>query len=283
VLRKRSKNHRRSILPVLKNIEDDVENGRICQEIATWLSPVDYGPYQTYLKDIAQKGTGESLFSSQEFTKWIDPGLPWQTLHLRGAPGAGKTITVSALIHRLQCQFSRVPQVGITFIYCGYDRWYERRSIDLLLNLLKQFVIMGKNVPHNVKRLYDLCRTRKAPPAYDEVFQVLCAIAAEYTTVFFIIDGLNESEMGNIDAKMFMESLSSLQTNAGIKVLLTGPFDWNIKLNCKDVLSVDLYCEDDDIEQYFSTYMSSFLQSTSLAVDVQQQIKAAMKEVVDGK
>jgi Cdc6-like AAA superfamily ATPase len=264
-------------------MNDDDDDSRIRQEIASWLSPIDYGPHQRYLTDTAQEGTGEFVFSSPQFTKWINFDQPRQTLHLLGAPGAGKTVTVSTVVHRLQCQFSGDPQVGLAFIYCGYQRGHERMPIQLLLNLLRQLVIIQNNVPDNVKRLYQSCRMSQKSPVYSEVFQVLCAVASEYSTIFVIVDGLDESEMPDSSQKIFLDSLSCLQANADVRILLTTPLDWDTKINSKHILSIDIYCEDDEIEQYFRRHISGFPGSVSLTADLQQRIKTTMKEIVNGK
>ncbi|RHZ63468.1 uncharacterized protein CDV56_109136 [Aspergillus thermomutatus] len=258
------------------------ENGnhQISQEIATWLSPADYGLQQRYLKDSVQDG-GDSFLSCSEMREWVNQ--PKRTLHFSGNPGVGKSTTMSTVIHHLQAQFADDPQVGLAFVYCGYERQWESRSLHLLLNLLKQLVAKHDHVPENVKRLYQSRKCSGITPAYSEVFQLLSAVVAEYVRIFIIIDGLEESDLSESDQHRFLKTLFSLQAGADVNILITGHLDWQIENIPDSVLSVDIHCADDAIEGYFDKNRSKLPSPVRDDTSLQQHIKSTMIQVAGGQ
>lgn len=208
---------------------------------------------------------------------------PKQTLHLSGNPGVGKSRTTSTVIHHLQAQFADDPQVGLAFIYCGYQRQWESRSLHLLLNLLKQLVAQHDDVPENVKRLYQSRKCSGITPAYSEVFQLLSAVVAEYARTFIIIDGLEESDLSESDQHRFLKTLFSLQAGADVNILITGHLDWQIENIPDSVLSVGIHCADDAIESYFDKNRSKLPSPVREDTSLQQHVKSTMIQVADGQ
>src|ERR1700759_771510 len=77
----------------LERVFREVSQRRTDQEyqiIQSWLTSVNYGPYQSDIIARRQGGTGEWILKSHEFQEWLKQNH--QTLFCPGIPGAGKTI-----------------------------------------------------------------------------------------------------------------------------------------------------------------------------------------------
>lgn len=121
------------------------------QEILNWLSPLDYSAQQSDNIARRQPGTGEWLLDSPEFKSWSSGSK--QTLFFPGIPGAGKTILTSIVIEELFDQCESDSGVGITFIYCNYQRHHEQGLAHLLASLLRQLAQSQPAVPSVLLRM----------------------------------------------------------------------------------------------------------------------------------
>ncbi|KAK1145028.1 hypothetical protein N8T08_004743 [Aspergillus melleus] len=245
-----------------------------------WLGHVDYGPHQRHLRDATAEGPRSAALDCPQFQEWID--RPKQTLHLLGAPGVGKTVTISSIVHDLQSRFSDDQQVGIAFLYCDYRRQGEKRPVKFLLSILKQLVLGQSHVPNNVKQLYNSYKSGGALPGYSEVFRVVSAVACELSRVFIAVDGIEEADMPKNDQERLLRSLSTLQRSSNANILIGGDINTNAIEFSTDLLLFEIRARDEEIYYSFDTHRLQLPDFVLHDTFLQQQIKSMMKEVANG-
>jgi Cdc6-like AAA superfamily ATPase len=160
------------------------------QAILDWLTSVDYSTQQNDFIARRQEGTGDWLVESDEFQQW---GKNKKCiLFCPGIPGSGKTVMVSIVVDYLFKKFRNDPGIGIAFLYCNFRQQQEQRLIDLFLSLLKQFSQRHPLLPECVTRLYKDHKRNRTRPSFDEIFDALYSVIANYSRAFIIIDALDE-------------------------------------------------------------------------------------------
>ncbi|KAM0513961.1 hypothetical protein ACHAPE_007316 [Trichoderma viride] len=171
-----------------------------------------------------QPGTTEHLLNSKEFLNWRDKNT--QTLWCHGIQGAGKTIFASVVIKRLQDSREdkeTIREVGIAFLYCEYDYQRDQTPIYLLKGILRQLTGQINPLPVPVSDLYDLHIQKRSEPTLDEMSSVLSQVIQNFTTVFLVVDALDECL--EYHSRKLLAILQKLQHGTIMKILVTSRFD----------------------------------------------------------
>lgn len=183
--------------------------------ILDWISSTTYATQQNDLLDRRQKGTGEWLLQSAEFHEWITTNQ--HTLFCPGIPGAGKTMLTAIVIEHLTTLFANNSGVGIAYIYCHFQRQNEQTIGAVLSSLLRQLTEILLSFPEAVESLFQKHNPKHTYPTVDEVSPVLKSVISSYSTVFIVVDALDEcSVLGSRRLRLISEILS-LQVGTGVK------------------------------------------------------------------
>ena len=250
-------------------------------EILDWLTPFDYGSQQSDYFRRLQEGTGQWLFDSVEFQEWLKNSQ--KTLFCPGIPGAGKTILASAVVNDLTKRFSKDLRIGISYIYCNFQRKHEQDIDNLLASLLKQLAeSYPSGLPASVKDLYDYHKAKRTRPSLEEILSTLHSVVAKYSRVFIIVDALDECQVSNsCRAKLLLE-LFTLQKRHGTNILATSRFIPEIVHHFQGSLQLEIRAREKDVRRYLDNHMipeRAFLRKN---LELQEEIKCKIVQVVDG-
>ncbi|KAM7188963.1 hypothetical protein V8F33_010297 [Rhypophila sp. PSN 637] len=130
----------------------------------------------TYYKQIdfikqRQSGTSQWLLKSPEFQEWLQGDR--KTLFYPGIPGAGKTILTATVVEHLVNQFYNDPKIGISYIYCNFQRTEEQKLDDLLTSLLKQLAELLSSLPKAIIELHERYKMKRIRPSTNELLKAL--------------------------------------------------------------------------------------------------------------
>ncbi|KAF2187187.1 purine and uridine phosphorylase [Zopfia rhizophila CBS 207.26] len=249
-------------------------------EILKWLTPIDYGPQQSDLFSRCKDGTGQWLLNSEEFQDWISESK--QTLFCPGMPGAGKTIMTSIVVEHLQSKFENASRIGIAYLYCNFHRQQEQKPVDLLLCLLKQLIQGRSSVPENVKSLYDRHMTKRTRPSIDEVSNALHSVFTDYSTVFIIIDALDECQVSGEGRTKFLSEIFNLQAKAEVNLFTTSRAIPEVEREFKGCISLEIRANDEDVYKYLDGRISQAQSHALQRPDLRENIKTEIINAVDG-
>ncbi|KAK0432017.1 hypothetical protein EV421DRAFT_1851153 [Armillaria borealis] len=128
------------------------------EEVARWLTPLDYIAVQQDKLKRRVGNTGEWFLESPEFKSWKDGSTESRTLWCPGSPGVGKTVLASIIVNSLQ-----LPDYEETFvqkktlvlsIFCDYQCANAQTVENVLRSLLKQRV-QAHGLSDSIAFLYD--------------------------------------------------------------------------------------------------------------------------------
>ncbi|KAE8141248.1 hypothetical protein BDV38DRAFT_279154 [Aspergillus pseudotamarii] len=245
-----------------------------------WLSPIDYETIQNDTYRNYQEGTGKWFLDHPKFQRWV--ASPSQTLFCPGIPGAGKTMMASMVVNHLRSKFlhnscSQHDRIGIAFIYCSYERQSEQKSDDLFASLLSQLALEESPIPLSISKLYNRHHQGRARPSLREISNELYSTIAKYSTVFIVIDALDECR-DNTTRKILLSELFQLQQITDIRLMLTSRP--NISPEHHSVL--DIHADEKDIQQYLRRQMNHLSRVVEGDETLQHEIQARILESANG-
>ncbi|KAJ5805618.1 ankyrin [Penicillium pulvis] len=249
------------------NKRDDIE-------ALEWLTKNNQGPYQSDFLKRRQPGTGQWLLQSPEYQRWRTTEK--QTLFCSGIPGAGKTILTAIVIEDLTAQCSSDPSIGLAYVYCNFRLQDEQKAEDLLASILKQLTC---SVPESVTKLYEQHRDRRTRPSMNELSKALQTVAKRYTTVFVVIDALDECQTVDDCRNVLLSQLFDLQKKCAVKLFATArPIPDITEMFIGEHLSIRAH--ESDLHKYLE---GRILQAESeLLQSYKEEIKKIIAEVADG-
>ncbi len=199
-----------------------------------------------------------------------------------GIPGTGKTILTSIVVDELTTRISDDPTIGIAYIYCNFRRQDEQKIDNLLASLLKQLAESQPSLPVTVKKLYERCKTKRTRPSLDEISRSLHVVTTLYSRVFIIVDALDECQVSDGYRQRFISEMFSLHANHGVNLFATSRVIPEITTKFQDTLSLEIHATKEDIGRYLQAHMRHLSTFDDWERQLQDEIKVAIADAVDG-
>ena len=250
------------------------------QTILDWLTPIDYATQQADYIRRRQSETGQWLLDSVEFQAWLKANN--QTLFCPGIPGAGKTILTSIVVSDLCHRFCHDTTIGIAYIYCNFKRKHEQTLEDLLLNLLKQLAQSQFSLPNIIKDLYERHQKNRTRPLFNEICEALQSMTAIYSSVFIIVDALDECQTSDACRTIFLSAIFTLQAKTRANLFVTSRYIPNIKKEFEGSTLLEIQASEEDIRRYLDGNMLQLPGFVTRSPKLQEEIKATIVKAVHG-
>ncbi|KAJ7706722.1 ankyrin repeat-containing domain protein [Mycena rosella] len=174
----------KSIRDVARN-QEKYHDSEQRDKILDWYSPLNFFLRQTDIFNAWQPGTGRWLLEADEFKDWKSGS--GKMLWCRGIPGAGKTVLVSVVVENLRAE----QNTSVAVLYLNHKENEAQTPSNLLAGLWRQLVF-EKPISPVVDQLYAKHREQRTRPSLEHTYSILCAIIAEHSRVFIVVDALDE-------------------------------------------------------------------------------------------
>jgi Cdc6-like AAA superfamily ATPase len=205
-----------------------------------------------------------------------------QTLFCPGIPGAGKTVITSIVVEYLSTKFQNDTTVGITYLYCNFQRQQDQKPEDLIASILKQLIQRQPSVPENIISLYKHNYDKRTRPSFDEISKALHSTVSNYSRAFIIIDALDECQVSDGGRKKFLSEMFNLQAKTGVNLFATSRFIPDIKKEFEGGVSLEIRASDGDVQKYLEGHISQLLPFVSQRPSLQKDIKDEIINAVQG-
>ncbi|KAH8588562.1 ankyrin repeat protein, partial [Bisporella sp. PMI_857] len=250
------------------------------QAILDWLSPIDYTSQQHDFIRRRQPGTGQWLLDAAEYQEWIR--VKKKTLFCPGIPGAGKTILAAIVINDLSTRFTNERNVGLAYIYCNFKRQDEQGIDDLLANLLKQLSQGTVSLPDYIKSLYNNHSKKRSRPAKNEILRTLRHAASTFSSVFIIIDALDECQVSNGCRTELLSDLFDLQEKCQTNLFATSRFLPEVDEAFKSSIHLEIRASEQDVQKYLDGHLSLLPKFVRDNPELKNEVKCEIIKAVDG-
>jgi Cdc6-like AAA superfamily ATPase len=243
-----------------------------------WLSLTDFRTQQDDIISRRQEGTGQWFLDSNEFKKWLQGSK--KTLFCHGIPGAGKTMISAIVIDHLR-RSTQTEDVGVAFLYCNYKAQADQNVLNLLSALLRQLVQSRPDIAAPVTEIYNT--KRRSKPSIDEIFRALQSVCSNYTTVYVVVDALDECTVEEGSRGLLIDKLCDLQSKAeDVQLLFTSRFIPDIARKFESSLTIEVRASEIDVKRYVEGQMPRLPNCIQRDKELKDAIKNKIAEVVDG-
>ncbi|GIC89807.1 ankyrin repeat domain-containing protein [Aspergillus udagawae] len=248
--------------------------------ILNWLSPATYAMKQSEYSSRRQQGTCKWLLDTPEFQKWIVS--PNQTLFCPGIPGAGKTILSSVIVDEIYSRYGNDSEVGISYLYCDYQRREEQKLEDLLASLLRQFIQVQTSLPDSIKILHDKHRIKATRPSISEIRSALYSICRHFSRIYIVIDALDECQTYDGSRSKILDEIFNLQLQYPVGFLATSRFIPDVVAKFQHKTTLEIRAAKPDMMRYLNANLDKLPSFVSRNPELQEEIVTGIANVVDG-
>ena len=259
-----------------------VRNHQVLEQHRTalqWLSPLDFPAQQHDIISRKENGTGQWFLGSAEFGEWQQG--PNKMLFCPGIPGAGKTMVAAIAIEHLLVR-ARSEDIGVAFLFCNYKAQAEQTCGMLLATLLRQLLQNRPEAVSIVARMHDTHQRHNTRPSLDELQSALQAVCSTYTTVYIVVDALDEFTSQDRPRTAFIEHLRRLQSSAHVRLLFTSRFIPEIQDEFTSDPRLEVKASDHDVRKYVSAQIPRLPRCIQDNISLVKEVQDSIVEAVDG-
>jgi Cdc6-like AAA superfamily ATPase len=217
------------------------------------------------------------FLDSPEFSNWIHGSNP--TLFCPGIPGAGKTIMAATTIDHLSRTLPR-NTIGVAYIYCNYKEKANRNTTSLLAAILKQLVQARPSIAEPVRRLYN--NPDRTRPSLEEILSALQSILTNYSSVYIVVDALDECQENDGTRSQLLAELRDLQCKADMRLMVTSRFIPDIENEFRLALRLEVRASDEDVKRFVIGQIYRLPRCIQRDSELQRFVQDKIVKAVDG-
>ena len=212
-----------------------------------WLSPTDFPSQQHDIISRRQEGTGQWFLDTPEFKRWLQ-GLD-KTLFCPGIPGTGKTMMAAIAIDHL---WRTIPgdDIAVACLFCSYKAKTDQSALSLFAALLKQLVQNRPEIAAPVTQMYKLHSKRGSKPSFSDILQALQSVFSAYTTIFIVVDALDECSDRDGTRGQLIDELRELQARGDIRLLFTSRLMPEITRKFQSNSTLEVRASEEDVKRF---------------------------------
>jgi hypothetical protein len=203
------------------------------------------------------------------------------TLFCPGIPGAGKTIVAAIAIDHL-LKSVQSSSHGVAYLYCNYKAREEQDTSRMLAAILKQLVQARLSLVDPVERLHKQHADRGTRPSPDEIFSALRDVLAHYSTVYIVVDALDECLDSDGTRRQFLAKLRDLQAGRDVRLMATSRFIPEIVDWFNEGLKLEVQASKEDVKRFVAGQICRLPKCIQRDPALQELVQDKIVEAVDG-
>jgi hypothetical protein len=142
---------------------------------------------------------------------------------------------------------SLATSLGLAYIYCNHKDQGSQTVSELIASLVQQLSRQQRRVPEDARVLYTMHRTSRTRPVLMEWLQVFRSIITDFSSVYIVIDALDECNEADGTRRALIEELRRLP---GLRILCTSRYLGDIARLLQDATQLELRASDADIARF---------------------------------
>ncbi|KAH8727407.1 ankyrin repeat domain-containing protein [Phaeosphaeriaceae sp. PMI808] len=265
----------KSDLNSIRTHGDNAEHRRLLE----WISPTDYPTQQSDIMKRRQERTGQWFLDAPQVATWLSEHQA--TLFCPGIPGAGKTMVAAIAIDHL-LESVKSSSYGVAYVYCNYKAQEEQDTSRMLAAILKQLIQARPSLVEPVERLHKLHANRGTRPSFNEILSVLQDVLTHYSTIYIIVDALDECQDSDGTRRQFLAKLRDLQTGRDVRLMATSRFIPEIVDWFNEALKLEVQASKEDVKRFVAGQICRLPRCIQRDPALQEIVQEKIVEAVDG-
>ncbi|KAL9096282.1 MAG: hypothetical protein Q9165_001279 [Trypethelium subeluteriae] len=241
-----------------------------------WLSPTDFQAQQHNIISRRQDGTSQWLLDSATFQSWREGSNT--TLFCHGTPGAGKTMMAAVIIDYLD-QTTHSSDIGLAYMFCSYRAQIDQSVLNLLSTVLKQLV---KSRPDIATSIICMRNQRESKPSLDELMQVLAFTCSLYSTIYIIVDALDECTKQGGARHQLIKRMRDLQAHGNVRLLFTSRCIPEVTKYFESDPQLEVRASEEDVRCFVVGQLPQLPPCIQKSEDLKNDVQTKIVEAVDG-
>ncbi|KAF1963967.1 ankyrin, partial [Bimuria novae-zelandiae CBS 107.79] len=268
------KNDTNYVRTKVQQYQGDARHGKMVE----WISSTDYPAQQSDIIGRRQEGTGQWFLDAPEVAIWL--GEPKGTLFCPGIPGAGKTMVAAIAIDHLLTSVQS-SSVGVAYVYCSYKQEKQDTS-SMLAAIIKQLVQGRPSTAEPVEQLHKRHANQGTKPSLEEIFSTLKEVLTKYSTVYVVVDALDEYQNSDGSRHQFLARLRALQAGQDVRLLATSRFIPEIEDAFKEAARLEVRANDNDVRRFVAGQIYRLPKCIQRNVVLREMVQDKIVQAVDG-
>ncbi|KAK3669523.1 hypothetical protein LTR78_010577 [Recurvomyces mirabilis] len=273
----RAEGARRRLLAAINEDQHQATQKRArLRKIESWLSPPNPWTSHQSARRLHEPQTGTWLTRSAQFQNWKAASI--RHLWLHGRAGCGKTILCSTAIEAVKAHCKGQPDAIYAVFYFSFAEKQKQQPEDLFRSLIVQ---LGESEPalSMLQQAYD--KHGQSTLGLEQLEDMLLSSFQSYSTVFLLIDALDECPQDNDVRLIMLECLTRLSQKAPhVKIFITSRDSPNIRQSMAalgiESMAVGTHPVNEDIRRHVATQMTRDHRLSNL----DQKTKALIEETI---
>jgi len=176
----------------------------------------------------------------------------------------------------------RSNAIGVSYIYCNYKAQAHQNTTTLLAAILKQLVRNRPSIADPVTCLYDLHATDNTRPSLDEIFSALQSVLTIYSTVYVVIDALDECPDKDGTRSQLLAKLRDLQRKTDLHLMATSRLIPDVVQEFNGMPMLEVRASDVDVQQFVAGQIYRLPKCIQRDNKLQGSVRDKIVEAVDG-
>ncbi|KAI0975505.1 hypothetical protein F4678DRAFT_456857 [Xylaria arbuscula] len=222
------------------------------------LSPHDHVKQLKQNQRKRYRDTASWIFQTRGFSTWAE-GLDTSLLWCSGKIGSGKTIATASVIDHLLLSKAG-PNAVVSFFFMRSDDHASLQAGTVIKSILRQRLPSAVELTDEME---DRVKAVTSPDDIDGMVELLRDITPGRTTLYVVIDGMDESD--KLERTELLKALASFSTlRPGIKLFLAS----------RESLS-------EEIEAYFPAHQRIYTGGVGTYNDIAEYVAGVIREKVE--
>jgi hypothetical protein len=269
-------------MPVLQDGIKKIQVGQDRQQnqkLLQWISSTDFPSQLSDIIARRQTGTCQWFLESSEFNNWHS-GTE-KTLFCPGIPGAGKTMVSAIAVDHLY-KTTHNDNIGVAYVFCNYKVQSEQNTLSLLSAILKQLVQAQPSAPEAANALYKVHSARGTMATVDEISNTLKVTLKSFSTVYIVVDALDECSDEHKTPLRLLERLRGLQNDGDIRLMVTSRFIPEIQEEFKLAPKLEVRASPEDVAEFIKGQIPRLHRCVQRDDELKREVEEHIVEAVDG-
>jgi hypothetical protein len=172
--------------------------------------------------------------------------------------------------------------VGVAYVYCNYKAQEEQDASSLLAAVIKQLVQARPSLAESVERLHKQHANRGTKPSLEEIVSTLREVAAKHSTVYIVVDALDECRDSDGTRRLFLARLRDLQAGRDIRLMATSRFIPEVEVEFKQAERLEVRASDADVRRFVAGQMYRLPKCIQRDPALQKLVEDKIPEQADG-
>lgn len=152
----------------------------------------------------------------------------------------------------------------------------------MLARILKQLIQQQSPIQKNLNDLSDSHIKRGTCPSLNDLLKTLDIVVSCFSTVFIVIDALDECRISDGSRNRFLSEIFGLQARYGISLFATSRLIPEIMVRFEGKTSLEIRANVEDVQRYLRSRLADFPSFVSRNAELQDEIITEITKTVDG-